>query len=119
MTTKEPAGWELGDRAGDLVAKLNDYRAKMEYDPNAAAAFVLAASRLAELMPHVLRDYRRMRSLTDVDPNKCRATFLSCDRRLEGTSDGSYSSHEEHFDHGAGTHWSRGPRGEITMTYGG
>lgn len=103
---------DLSARVAELQDKMRACRAEIESDPAAAATYLLAAMRLEELLPFLLREHGRLKSLVDVDPDQCRATYLSCMKRI---SEG-FERHEEHFDP-SGTRWSRDHNG-ITMTYG-
>lgn len=99
--------YTLGRRVEDLMEQMKQMKADMETgSAMAAVAYTLTTSLLLDLMPHLMKEHRRMASMVDRDPRACTAVFLRCDRI------GDHSDlHEEHFDRAAKTRWRRNSNG--------
>lgn len=104
MTPEEPYvhPYTLGQRVEDLVKKMEQMQADMEDNAMMAVAYTLTTGLLLDLMPHLMREHRRMAAMVDRDPRACTATFLRCDRFGDGSD-----FHEDHYDHAARTRWKR------------
>lgn len=109
LTPEEPYvhSYQLADRVKALTDSMKTAKASMEDNPAMAAAYVLMAERLMDLLGVLMPEYLRMGAVLERDPSLCTAVFLRCDQHTD-------PHHKDHYDYVNRTRWSRDAHG-ITM----